>query len=722
MRKLFLLFIAFLYAGIAPAQNVGVGTSNPDPSASFDITSNSKGLLIPRLTTAQRNLIASPAAGLMIYNTDCNVFNYWNGSAWMPFPSNANAPATPGSVFGSISPCINATGIAYSTNIVPGATGYNWTVPAGATVASGQGTANVTVNFGTSNGNICVTASNACGTSAASCYAITLSNSTAQPSVITGTAAVCQSSNDIAYSVTNVPGVTYVWSYSGTGFSQSSGGNTNAITANFSATATSGTISVTPVNSCGNGTARTFAVTVTTLPIGSFSYAAGAYCSTAANPSPVFSGGGVAGTFSSTAGLVFVSTATGQVNIAASAAGTYTVTNTLPATGSCGIVTATSNITITTLPVATFSYTGTPYCKSTDYAYPTFSGGGVAGLFSSAPGVGFTSTATGQIFIFASTAGNYTVTNTIAASGGCGVVSATSDIQIFAVPTIANAGADINPACGVTTATLAGNTALSGTGVWSLISGTATITNPASPSSGVTGLVPGITATLRWTISNSPCTASTDDVLIIMPCCNPPSITAGATSFGVSAPCNGTSNVFTLNKPSGVSSGNVLIAAISHGNSSVTITPPSGWILINAYSGWSPSYVYYKIAGVSEPANYTWTFNAAETASGVITNFTGTFCNSPVGVSSVTPTTGYTALSVTTALPNQMLVAVYSGGGSNNNWSTPAGMTAGYSGGQGCSNSTAIFYGVQAAAGASGTKTATPLNAGTGIAYLIALQ
>ncbi len=81
------------------------------------------------------------------------------------------------------------------------------------------------------------------------------------------------------------------------------------------------------------------------------------YCQTAANPSPTFSGGGVAGTFSSTAGLVFVSTATGQVNLAASTPGTYTVTNTIAASGGCAAVTATSPITITALPVATFSYT-----------------------------------------------------------------------------------------------------------------------------------------------------------------------------------------------------------------------------------------------------------------------------------------------------------------------------------------------------------------------------
>ena len=186
----------------------------------------------------------------------------------------------------------------------------------------------------------------------------------------------------------------------------------------------------------------TSSITITALPVATFSYTGTPYCQNAANPSPTFSGGGVAGTFSSTAGLVFVSTATGQINLAASTPGTYTVTNTIAAAGGCAAVTATSSITITTLPVATFSYTGTPYCQNAANPSPTFSGGGVAGTFSSTAGLVFVSTATGQINLSASTPGTYTVTNTIAASGGCAAVTATSSITITALPaaTISYAG------------------------------------------------------------------------------------------------------------------------------------------------------------------------------------------------------------------------------------------------------------------------------------------
>lgn len=101
--------------------------------------------------------------------------------------------------------------------------------------------------------------------------------------------------------------------------------------------------------------------------------------------------------------------------------------------GSCGTSPLTSNsvlLTVTPLPVATFSYTGSPYCINAANPLPTFSGGGVAGTFSSTSGLVFVSTSTGQVDLASSTPGTYTVTNTIVAAGGCGTVVATSPITI----------------------------------------------------------------------------------------------------------------------------------------------------------------------------------------------------------------------------------------------------------------------------------------------------
>lgn len=61
---------------------VGIGTTTPDPSAILDMSSASQGILTPRLTTSQRIAIASPATGLLVYDTDQSAFYYYSGSAW----------------------------------------------------------------------------------------------------------------------------------------------------------------------------------------------------------------------------------------------------------------------------------------------------------------------------------------------------------------------------------------------------------------------------------------------------------------------------------------------------------------------------------------------------------------------------------------------------------------------------------------------------------------
>ena len=67
---------------VLKAGSVGIGTNAPGASALLDITSVNKGVLIPRMSTAQRDAIASPATGLQIYNTSTNTLNFYNGSSW----------------------------------------------------------------------------------------------------------------------------------------------------------------------------------------------------------------------------------------------------------------------------------------------------------------------------------------------------------------------------------------------------------------------------------------------------------------------------------------------------------------------------------------------------------------------------------------------------------------------------------------------------------------
>lgn len=91
-RVLIIAMIAFCYMSttlfaangdFTVSGSVGIGTSTPAASAALDVTSSAKGFLPPRLTAAQRDAIASPAAGLLIYNTTDNTYNFFTGTSWM---------------------------------------------------------------------------------------------------------------------------------------------------------------------------------------------------------------------------------------------------------------------------------------------------------------------------------------------------------------------------------------------------------------------------------------------------------------------------------------------------------------------------------------------------------------------------------------------------------------------------------------------------------------
>lgn len=77
-RQLIIVLLALSQVGFA---QVGIGSNaSPDNSSMLDLTSNNKGLLVPRMTTLQRNAIESPELGLLIYNTDEADFNSYNGT------------------------------------------------------------------------------------------------------------------------------------------------------------------------------------------------------------------------------------------------------------------------------------------------------------------------------------------------------------------------------------------------------------------------------------------------------------------------------------------------------------------------------------------------------------------------------------------------------------------------------------------------------------------
>jgi hypothetical protein len=91
MRKIFCILIIAASVNCLHAQSIGIGTAAPNASAQLDVTSTSKGLLLPRMTLAQRNLIVSPATGLLVYQTDNTPgFYYYNGASWIQFSTGSS--------------------------------------------------------------------------------------------------------------------------------------------------------------------------------------------------------------------------------------------------------------------------------------------------------------------------------------------------------------------------------------------------------------------------------------------------------------------------------------------------------------------------------------------------------------------------------------------------------------------------------------------------------
>ena len=202
--------------------------------------------------------------------------NYMNPSGCSPVnPTQLNItvnalPGSAGTITGTATVCGGANGVAYSVAAVTGAASYVWTLPAGATIASGANTNTITVNFaGTAtSGNITVYANNVCGNGSSSpAYFVSVTPLPGTAGTITGTASVCVGTTGVAYSIPAVTGASsYIWTVP-SGASISSGLNTNNITVDFPAGAVSGNITAYGVNSCGNGTVSpNFAVSVNAIP------------------------------------------------------------------------------------------------------------------------------------------------------------------------------------------------------------------------------------------------------------------------------------------------------------------------------------------------------------------------------------------------------------------------------------------------------------------------
>lgn len=226
-------------AGISYAWNAGAGGTVTGSGNSVNISWSSAGSKTITLTPS--NACGNGTARtLNVTVNDCAV------------------PAQPSTITGNATACIGA-GTTYSVTSVGGVS-YAWSAGVDGSVV---GTGNAVTLSWTSAGSktITVTSFNACGNGIARTLNITVGGVPAQPSSISGNIIACKDAAT-AYSVTNVPGVTYTWN---TGDKGTVSGSDNSVNVTWTNLGTN-TLVVTPSNACGNGPTQTLTVTTNKVP------------------------------------------------------------------------------------------------------------------------------------------------------------------------------------------------------------------------------------------------------------------------------------------------------------------------------------------------------------------------------------------------------------------------------------------------------------------------
>ena len=247
------------------------------PSATvMNVTVNA----IPSPTiTGQNNVCAN--SGFITYSTESGMTGYvWTLSAGGTFSSGqgtslvqvtwtGTGAQTLSVNYANASACmaVSPSVMNVTVNGTPAAAG---TITGTATVASGANTNAITVNVAgnASSGNITVAGNNLCGNGNASPnFAVTVNALPANAGTITGDASVCLGSAGHVYSVPVISNATnYTWSLP-TGATITSGQNSSSVTVSFGSAAVSGNITVLGVNTCGNGAVSpNFAVATHPVP------------------------------------------------------------------------------------------------------------------------------------------------------------------------------------------------------------------------------------------------------------------------------------------------------------------------------------------------------------------------------------------------------------------------------------------------------------------------
>lgn len=261
---------------------------------------------------------------------------------------------------------------------------------------------------------------------------------------ISGPNAVCNLASGIVYTVPVINNATsYSWTVP-TGVTIVSGSTTNSITVNYGASAVSGNISVYGINSCGNGTASSLAVTVYPIPVpvinGTNSVCAGTtgvvYTTDAGKSNYVWT--------ITAGGVITAGAGTNSITVTWNTAGAQSVSVNYTNAGSCSATSPTVYpVTVNARPAVTLNGAANA-CAGHSYIYSTEAGMSNYTWTVSAGGTITSGTGTNSIVVLWNTTGSKTVSVNYNNTAGCPALTATVlnvEVNLSPVPTITGADA-----------------------------------------------------------------------------------------------------------------------------------------------------------------------------------------------------------------------------------------------------------------------------------------
>jgi hypothetical protein len=204
---------------------------------------------------------------------------------------------------------------------------------------------------------------------------------------------------------------------------------------------------------------------------------------------------------------------------------------------------------------------------------------------------------------------------------------------------------------------------------------------------------------------------------------------SGITRAAISTVVNtSVTNRVTVSKPTGTGAGDVLVACFALNGGGVAANgAPAGWSTIATVPGSTNPrvYGYYRVAGATEPATYTWTLSSSVKNAGGIARYVGVDLAQPLdgGPTTAAATSGTSAVlpGVTTSAPNAMLVGCIGIDSSSTGAviTSPAGMTQAWDIG---GKRHELADGIVGVAGATGTRTWTMSQSRAWAGWLVALR